>query len=64
MKIDKTSNGSSNNVQEEATEEIEKTLYEKGEDIKTGKWKEDSLDLRAKTYVGLLFIYLFIYLFI
>ncbi|OUM64566.1 hypothetical protein PIROE2DRAFT_60578 [Piromyces sp. E2] len=53
MKVDKSSNADgSNKAQEEAiSDEVEKALFEKGEDVKTEKWKEDSLDLRATKYI-------------
>jgi len=58
MKIDKeklTTEKANEKIEEEKGQE-EKTLYENEEDVKTQKWKEDSLNLRATQYVSFCFI--------
>ncbi|ORX41466.1 hypothetical protein BCR36DRAFT_339426 [Piromyces finnis] len=53
MVVDKISNIDSDDKtkQKKTIPNEEKELFEKGEDIKTVKWKEDSLNLRATSYV-------------
>ena len=65
MKLDKdklTGENGHRPLGEDKGGEEEKTLYENGEDIKTQKWKEDSLDLRATKFVSSFFFF-FILLF-
>lgn len=56
MKLDKdklTGENGHRPLGEDKGGEEEKTLYENGEDIKTQKWKEDSLDLRATKFIDM-----------